>query len=42
MPTWFKRQLRRAYADKNRYQVKVLNQCWFYYQRKELQNLQQR
>ncbi|WP_088105702.1 cortex morphogenetic protein CmpA [Halalkalibacter urbisdiaboli] len=35
MPIWLRKQLKRAYAEKNRYQVKILNQCWFYYQRKE-------
>ncbi|WP_094190323.1 cortex morphogenetic protein CmpA [Shouchella xiaoxiensis] len=31
MPTWLKKQLRKAYIEKNRHQLKVLNQCWFYY-----------
>ncbi|TSB45857.1 cortex morphogenetic protein CmpA [Alkalicoccobacillus porphyridii] len=33
MPTWLKKQLRRAFAEKNKYQLRVLNQCWFYYQK---------
>jgi hypothetical protein len=32
MPTWLKNQMRRAYYEKNRYQIKLLNQCWFFYQ----------
>ncbi|ANB57911.1 hypothetical protein GFC29_3045 [Anoxybacillus sp. B7M1] len=35
MPTWLKNQMRRAYYEKNRYQIKLLNQCWFFYQKKE-------
>ncbi|ALA52011.1 cortex morphogenetic protein CmpA [Shouchella clausii] len=31
MPIWLKKQLRKAYAEKNRHQLKLLNQCWFYY-----------
>ncbi|MBB5326004.1 MULTISPECIES: cortex morphogenetic protein CmpA [Bacillaceae] len=34
MPTWLKNQMRRAYYEKNRYQIKLLNQCWFFYQKK--------
>ena len=29
MPTWLK-QMQRAYFE-NRYQIKLLNECWFYY-----------
>ncbi|MFC7394888.1 MULTISPECIES: cortex morphogenetic protein CmpA [Scopulibacillus] len=32
MPFWFKKQLREAYYKKDRYQIKLLNQCWFFYQ----------
>ncbi|WP_100406117.1 cortex morphogenetic protein CmpA [Bacillus solitudinis] len=39
MPLWLRKQLRRAYAEKNGYQVKILNQCWFYYRLKESSNL---
>ncbi|MDY7221029.1 cortex morphogenetic protein CmpA [Halalkalibacterium halodurans] len=35
MPNWLINQLRTAFAHKNRYKVKLLNQCWFYYQKKE-------
>ncbi|SDC60136.1 cortex morphogenetic protein CmpA [Shouchella lonarensis] len=31
MPNWLKKQLRKAFAEKNRHQLIVLNQCWFYY-----------
>ncbi|MFC7372758.1 cortex morphogenetic protein CmpA [Fictibacillus iocasae] len=34
MPVWFKRQLRRAYYQKDRYQIRLLNQCWFFYNKK--------
>ncbi|MED1563014.1 hypothetical protein AJ85_11110 [Alkalihalobacillus alcalophilus ATCC 27647 = CGMCC 1.3604] len=34
MPSWLMNQLQRAYAEKNEYQIKILNQCWFYYQQK--------
>ncbi|WP_306984736.1 cortex morphogenetic protein CmpA [Alkalicoccobacillus murimartini] len=33
MPNWLQKQLRHAFAEKNRYQLRVLNQCWFYYQK---------
>ncbi|WP_156321298.1 cortex morphogenetic protein CmpA [Bacillus sp. JCM 19041] len=41
MPTWLKKQLRKAYADKNRHQLKVLNQCWFYYKTSSNHNISQ-
>ncbi|WP_249728162.1 cortex morphogenetic protein CmpA, partial [Bacillus paralicheniformis] len=31
MPTWLKKQMQRSYFEKNRYQIKLLNKCWFYY-----------
>ncbi|MCT2534972.1 cortex morphogenetic protein CmpA [Aquibacillus koreensis] len=31
MPNWFKKQMTEAYHNKNLYQIKVLNQCWFFY-----------
>ncbi|TLS34915.1 cortex morphogenetic protein CmpA [Pseudalkalibacillus caeni] len=34
MPTWFKKQLKQAYLNKDRYQIRLLNQCWFFYKRK--------
>ncbi|ART74814.1 cortex morphogenetic protein CmpA [Sutcliffiella horikoshii] len=34
MPTWFRKQMQRAYLEKDRYQIKMLNQCWFFYHKK--------
>ncbi|WP_156323918.1 cortex morphogenetic protein CmpA [Bacillus sp. JCM 19034] len=34
MPSWLRQQLRRAYFRKDRTQIKILNQCWFYYKEK--------
>ncbi|WP_458414999.1 cortex morphogenetic protein CmpA [Schinkia sp. CFF1] len=34
MPYWLIKQLKQAYYDKNRYQIKLLNQCWFFYRKK--------
>ncbi|WKB36293.1 cortex morphogenetic protein CmpA [Terrilactibacillus sp. S3-3] len=31
MPVWFKNRLKEAYYKKDRYQIKLLNQCWFFY-----------
>ncbi|MDG4657907.1 cortex morphogenetic protein CmpA [Ectobacillus antri] len=33
MPTWMRKQIQKAYYEKNRYQIKLLNECWFYYKR---------
>ncbi|WP_153017204.1 cortex morphogenetic protein CmpA [Alkalihalobacillus trypoxylicola] len=41
MPTWLINQLQKAYAEKNEYQIKILNQCWFYYQKKAEQEAKQ-
>ncbi|WP_148296915.1 cortex morphogenetic protein CmpA [Halalkalibacter akibai] len=40
MPTWLRQQLKQAYLDKDRYQIKVLNQCWFYYKERETEEVQ--
>ncbi|MBA4544143.1 MULTISPECIES: cortex morphogenetic protein CmpA [Thermoactinomyces] len=32
MPQWLYRQLRRAFLEKDRRQIRLLNQCWFQYQ----------
>ncbi|AGX02300.1 MULTISPECIES: cortex morphogenetic protein CmpA [Bacillaceae] len=37
MPTWFQNQIQRAFLEKNRYQIKLLNQCWYFYRKKHLQ-----
>ncbi|MCU9615173.1 cortex morphogenetic protein CmpA [Caldibacillus lycopersici] len=34
MPNWFKQQIQRAFLEKNRYQIKLLNQCWNFYRKK--------
>lgn len=34
MPVWFKNQLQRAYYQKDRYQIRLLNQCWYFYCKK--------
>ncbi|QQK79183.1 cortex morphogenetic protein CmpA [Salicibibacter cibi] len=31
MPYWLKKQLAKAYFEKNRYEIVMLNQCWFAY-----------
>lgn len=34
MPAWFQSQIQKAFLEKNRYQVKLLNQCWYFYREK--------
>lgn len=34
MPNWLQNQIKKAFYEKNSYQVKLLNQCWYYYRRK--------
>ncbi|HWJ77460.1 MAG TPA: cortex morphogenetic protein CmpA [Niallia sp.] len=34
MPNWLQNQIKKAFYEKNRSQVKLLNQCWYYYCRK--------
>ncbi|QXE02241.1 hypothetical protein SAMN05421503_2968 [Terribacillus aidingensis] len=38
MPNWLKNQLSQAFLTKNVNQLKVLNQCWFFYKRKQQSN----
>ncbi|MDD9314244.1 cortex morphogenetic protein CmpA [Cytobacillus firmus] len=33
MPVWFQNQIQRAFYEKDRYQIKLLNQCWFFYRK---------
>ncbi|TYR78357.1 cortex morphogenetic protein CmpA [Priestia megaterium] len=33
MPIWLKKQMQRAYFQKDRAQIRLLNQCWFFYQK---------
>ncbi|MDQ0221315.1 cortex morphogenetic protein CmpA [Peribacillus cavernae] len=35
MPNWFQNQIRKAFLEKDRYQIKMLNQCWFFYMKRE-------
>ncbi|MGP4074035.1 cortex morphogenetic protein CmpA [Piscibacillus sp. B03] len=41
MPKWFKRQMLNAYANKDIRQIKLLNQCWFFYHSKNLEEVSQ-
>ncbi|MTH55158.1 cortex morphogenetic protein CmpA [Bacillus mangrovi] len=34
MPSWLKNQMMRAYLEKNSYQIRLLNQCWYFYRKK--------
>ncbi|OZM55759.1 cortex morphogenetic protein CmpA [Lottiidibacillus patelloidae] len=34
MPSWLKRQLMRAYSEKDLYQIRMLNRCWYFYRKK--------
>ncbi|WAA09242.1 cortex morphogenetic protein CmpA [Fervidibacillus albus] len=31
MPNWLIQQMRKAFYEKNRYQIKILNDCWYFY-----------
>ncbi|MGP7819077.1 cortex morphogenetic protein CmpA [Niallia sp. 01092] len=33
MPSWLQNQMKRAFYAKDRYQIIVLNQCWYYYRK---------
>ena len=33
MPTWLQSQMQKAFYEKDRYQIKLLNQCWFFYKK---------
>ncbi|WP_090750316.1 cortex morphogenetic protein CmpA [Mesobacillus persicus] len=35
MPVWFQNQMMRAFYQKDRYQIKLLNQCWYFYRKKQ-------
>ncbi|WP_335872381.1 cortex morphogenetic protein CmpA [Bacillus sp. 2205SS5-2] len=34
MPNWLQNQMKRAFLEKDHYQIKLLNQCWFFYRKK--------
>ncbi len=31
LPQWLRQQLMKAYLKKDRRQIKLLNECWFFY-----------
>lgn len=33
MPNWLINQMKKAYYEKNVYQIKLLNQCWYFYRK---------
>ncbi|MGP6147941.1 cortex morphogenetic protein CmpA [Priestia flexa] len=33
MPMWLQRQMQRAYLQKDCTQIRLLNQCWFFYRK---------
>ncbi|WP_181350143.1 cortex morphogenetic protein CmpA [Thalassobacillus sp. CUG 92003] len=33
MPEWLRNQMSRAFYKKDKYQIKMLNQCWYFYRR---------
>ncbi|MCF6093746.1 cortex morphogenetic protein CmpA [Microaerobacter geothermalis] len=39
MPTWLRKQLRRAFIGKDSRQIKILNECWFLYYQKQSRSL---
>ncbi|MBS4206464.1 cortex morphogenetic protein CmpA [Bacillus sp. FJAT-50079] len=38
MPTWFQNQIQKAFLDKNLHQIRLLNQCWYFYRKKHCAN----
>lgn len=38
MPIWFQNQMQKAFYEKNRYKIILLNQCWFFYVKKHCSN----
>ena len=37
VPYWLKKQLEKAYYEKNRYEIVMLNQCWYAYLKRTAQ-----
>ncbi|MGM9929734.1 MAG: cortex morphogenetic protein CmpA [Bacillus sp. (in: firmicutes)] len=33
MPTWLRKQIRKAFVNKDKHQIHLLNECWYYYKR---------
>ncbi|WP_143414527.1 cortex morphogenetic protein CmpA [Halobacillus massiliensis] len=31
MPRWLQKQMSNAFLNKDKYQIKMLNQCWYFY-----------
>ncbi|MFG6150403.1 cortex morphogenetic protein CmpA [Halobacillus sp. B23F22_1] len=34
MPRWLQKQMSDAFFNKDKYQIKMLNQCWYFYRHK--------
>ncbi|WP_173917752.1 cortex morphogenetic protein CmpA [Halobacillus sp. Marseille-Q1614] len=34
MPRWLQKQMSNAFLNKDKYQIKMLNQCWYFYRRR--------
>ncbi|MEK4631009.1 cortex morphogenetic protein CmpA [Bacillus amyloliquefaciens] len=34
MPNWLMKQMQKAFLKKDNYQIKLLNQCWYFYRKK--------
>lgn len=34
MPDWLRKQLKKAFFEKEVRQIRLLNQCWYYYHRR--------
>ncbi|NGM59854.1 cortex morphogenetic protein CmpA [Bacillus velezensis] len=34
MPNWLIKQMQKAFLEKDNYQIKLLNQCWYFYRKK--------
>lgn len=41
MPQWLCNQLMRAFLKKDRRQIKLLNDCWYFYRSKQSPNQQE-
>ncbi len=33
MPNWLMKQMQKAFLEKDNYQIKLLNQCWYFYRK---------
>ncbi|MGL4819527.1 MAG: cortex morphogenetic protein CmpA [Bacilli bacterium] len=38
MPSWLRKQLQKAFLEKNTSQIRILNQCWYFYRTKILKD----